>query len=354
VRGKRLLKNSLLSKTRLMFLLLITTLLVAPPVAFASPASVKPSPLGYVTPVSYPQRSQITGMTCSSNCTFVTDLGSNLLQVLSSSGKLVTTITLPSSGCGYGATQVGQNVWVDDYCLGQLDKVSATTLSYVTSYGLAGAIFSAYAPSSGMLYVSQFGYGTVTPFNPLTGTFGSAIAVCGAYPEYIAYNGGSAGDGLIYVPARTGCYSTINPTSNTASNYNLGVYPNGVACSSATGNCYISDEDSSLNYVYEVKGGSTIATISNSNFDWLWGMAYNPIFGTVYVTSALNNAVVVISGGSVTNTITMKSEADANCFKNGKVVTPMLLVATTSGLGQYSVVWTTPLGQGVIGPESCG
>jgi YVTN family beta-propeller protein len=284
-----------------------------------------------------------------SEYTFATNIDSGTVDVLNSAGKLVTKIGDGGSS-GYGVTYAPstKKIYVFDYDDSLVFVINPTTMKVVTSFTCHGCIFGVYVPSNGMIYASQFDKGEVIPFNPKTYAFGSEIQVCSQHPEYIAYNGG---DGNVYVPARSGCYSIIDPNTNVATNVSLGTDPNGVACSSSNRlgtDCWITDE--STGYVYEVNGSTLVATITNCDACY-WGDAFNPTSRSVYVTST-DDVIVVVKGSAVVTNITTPSKSDADCLGAAKTIVVPLESGYAIGINKENdIMWTTNLK--INFPESC-
>lgn len=285
---------------------------------------------------------------------FVTNLEDGAVDVLNTAGKLVTEIE--DGGCsGYGATFIPTTglVWVFDYSCSTVYVISPATNAVVTSFSCAYCIFGTYVASNKMVYASQFAEGEVIPINAKTYAEGSEISVCSYYPEYIT----TASDGMVYTPAREGCYSIINPKTNGVTNVDLGTYPNGVACATTgkTAMCWITDEDNGN--VYVVSGSKLIATISGCS-DCYWGATYNPANKAAYMTGTEADVYPIV-GKKLGTAITMEYGSDAACVGLSKeVVVPEILSESPGYAGGIStknkVVWNTQLGSESDYPEGCG
>lgn len=326
--------------------------------AVSSPASSTPavnpaatSSWGYVNTVRVPA-SPGSPDKGSGGDTFVSNVGTGAVDVLSSEGKLVTEIE--DGGCsGYGVTYAPTTkmIYVFDYACGTVYVINPSTMKVVTSYGCAGCIFGAYAPTDKLIYVSLFGYGEVETLDPTTGALGTPITVCGTYPEFIAF---SPPDQSVYVPSRLGCYSIISTPKNTVTNVTLGTYPNGVACASSGKEplCWITDEDNGN--VYEVSGSRLLATVTGCA-GCNWGDGYSPASKTAYVSST-NDEVWPIKGDKLGTAISTSYGSDDNCYALAKEMVVPLSSSPgyASGISKSNkVVWTTQLGSDSEYSEAC-
>jgi hypothetical protein len=298
-------------------------------------------------------------------CIFITNVGNNRINVLNEDGNSLGSFTLKGT-CSFGAVAIRgpsgfQEVLIFDYCDSLMFVINPLNFSIVHEYECAGCMFGVYDPSNKMIYITQFGYGTVVPFNPIAGLFGHRINVCYSYPEFIALNGE---DGKLYVPARASCYSVIDPNNNTSKSVRLGISPNGVACDTrekslgGSGDCWISD--TTRNKVYVVSGSKLLATLSGSKYPW--GAVFDPVSqngkGAVFVTSYNTSSVSVYSTDRLVKSVKTAYGADSLCLgPRGTVVAPLygsFESGTVSGISEtYKLIWTTSLGDSSISPESC-
>ncbi len=338
-------------------------------------SAIATSPYGHVAPESKsagtryfaPKTSCDSSGKKNRQCIFVTNLASDEVDVFSKSGFLIGTIDTGGES-GYGVVYAGptaNSIYVFDYDLSKMYEISLSSLSVVNSFSCSKCIFGAYVPSTETIFITQFGLGEIIPFNVQGSTFGSEISVsgCGAYPEYIAYNGG---DGKIFTACRSDTYAIITIKFSVsyveiAGAENL----NGVACVSGIGQvsgnpCWF--DDGTTGYIYETT--RPLTPITSCKF-CNWGGAFNPANKEAYMASYSGSGVQAVSGDKPVKFITLNYGPLSPCTgppyserpASGTIVAPLTLSVYpgyTSGISATnSVLWTTQMGPSSLYPEGC-
>ena len=238
-------------------------------------------------------------------CTYVADkIGG--VQVFSGNNLIasVSVVLTPSdpSTCPEFAYAWFGSILVSDACgdngAGELRVLNPATNVWGTPITVAGGgpLAMVGDTSNGDLYVTNFGYGTVTVLSSAT-TVAGTVATCGSYPGMLDYDSASK---IVFVGNEgfisAACIDMIKGTTAGSPIVSAGTYTltvsdaiSGVTVNQHTGNVYITDPNYNAyaGGVFEYgKRGAYKATIAPPSIsDGLSGSTYDASSQSVYVVS---------------------------------------------------------------------
>ena len=217
-------------------------------------------------------------------CVYVTDIGSNAIQIIQGTA-VVGTVYLPPGSCSLGAAYVPsvEAVYVGDVCKGKVQVINAQTQAIITAISVPSPAGVTYSTVSQMIYVATFTYpsGSVAVINPTTNTVVSSIPTCGSYPEFIdQLNGGNVYTADRLAPSSSvGCVDEINPTTNKlVASVGLSDAAVGVAVNQANNEVYVNGFFYENTYVFTA---ALVPVTTVSIGAYVWGSWYNSNLATV-------------------------------------------------------------------------
>lgn len=294
---------------------------------------------------------------CAKACSYIAD-AIGALQAINSKNLMATVLTGTSSdphSCPTSAYFADGVVWVSDPCgndyAGEIRTFNPTTWAQggsVTTEGMPS--FMVLGPD-GNLYVTNFGYQTVSIIDPSNGEFLNYFYTCYSYPLFLDSD---PANGNVYVgdlyagfyywegsSVTEGCMDAYNPATFTDTTIILSNAictgcgtAAGVSVNQKSGTIYAIDPfsyyEGTNNDAYLISGTSQFETLTLQPDALLpWGSTYDPANHDVLVVVTVDLSCsptcggfeAINSGNGQTSIIDTGMQPQAACYNTGKVAT---------------------------------